>query len=243
MWSDVHMPTQLEPLPEDWDRALAIVAHPDDMEYGTASAVARWVEQGKDIRYLLVTRGEAGIESMSPAEVGPAREREQRASCASVGVSVVEFLDHQDGLVEEGLALRGDLAAAIRRHQPHVILSINFRESWGGRSWNHADHRAVGRALLDAVRDAANPWLFPDAGAAWAGVGFAAFNGSPSPTHAADVTGYVQRGVDSLRCHELYLSNLSGNMADPGNFLESAAASVGKQLGVTHAVAFEVVEF
>jgi LmbE family N-acetylglucosaminyl deacetylase len=237
------MPDHLEPLPEDWERALAIVAHPDDMEYGSASAVAKWVDQGKDIRYLLVTRGEAGIETMPPSEVGPAREREQRASCASVGVSVVEFLDHRDGLVEEGLTLREDLAAAIRRHQPHVILSINHRDSWGGASWNHADHRAVGRALLDAVRDAANPWVFANAGTAWTGVRFAAFNGSPSPTHATDVTGYVQRGVDSLKRHELYLANLSGGMADPGSFLESAAASVGAQFGVQHAVAFEVVEF
>ncbi len=55
--------TELEHLPEDWDRALAIVAHPDDLEYGAASAIARWTSQGKEVSYLLVTRGEAGIES------------------------------------------------------------------------------------------------------------------------------------------------------------------------------------
>ena len=54
----------LEPFPEDWNRALGIVAHPDDLEYGAASAVARWTDQGKDVRYLLVTRGEAGISTM-----------------------------------------------------------------------------------------------------------------------------------------------------------------------------------
>ena len=56
----------LETLPEDWDRAIAVVAHPDDLEYGAAAAIARWTGQGKDIRYVLATRGEAGIDSMSP---------------------------------------------------------------------------------------------------------------------------------------------------------------------------------
>jgi len=234
---------RLDPIPEDWSRALGIVAHPDDMEYGTASAVARWTDLGKDVRYLLVTRGEAGIATMPPHEVGPIREQEQRRSCAAVGVSVVEFLDHPDGLVEPGIALRRDLAEGIRRHQPEVILSINHRDGWGGPSWNHPDHRAVGRAVLDAVRDAANPWLFPECGPAWSGVRFAAFNSSPVATHAADVTGYIDRGVASLRCHELYLASLDGGSGDPGVFLRSNAENVGKRLGVEHAVDFELVIF
>lgn len=234
---------RLETFPEDWGTALGVVAHPDDMEYGAASAVARWTDQGKDVRYLLVTRGEAGISTMPPAEVGPAREREQRLSCAAVGVSVVEFLDHRDGLVEADLDLRRDIAAAIRRHRPEVILSINHRDSWGGPSWNHADHRAVGRALLDAVRDAANPWIFPDAGAAWTGVRLAAFNASPQSTHAVDVTGHLERGIESLRCHELYLANLGGDGDDAGKSLRSNAESVGSRFGVQHAVAFELVTF
>ena len=232
----------LEPMPEDWNRALGIVAHPDDMEYGSASAVAKWTDQGKDIRYLLVTRGEAGISSMPPDVVGPAREEEQRRSGLAVGVSVVDFLDHPDGLVEADLALRHDLAEAIRRHQPEVVLSINHRDSWGGSSWNHADHRAVGRALLDAVRDAANPWVFPDAGPAWSGVRMAAFNASPQSTHATDITGYLDRGIESLRCHELYLANLGGD-DDADKALRSSAEATGQRFGVLHAVAFELVTF
>jgi LmbE family N-acetylglucosaminyl deacetylase len=232
---------RLEAFPEDWRTALGIVAHPDDMEYGAASCVARWTDQGKDVGYVLVTRGEAGISTMPPAEVGPAREQEQRRSCATVGVSVVEFLNHPDGLVEATLELRRDLAAAIRRHQPEVILSINYRDSWGGPNWNHADHRAVGRALLDAVRDAANPWIFPEAGSSWAGVRFAGFHASPQSTHAVDVTGYLDRGIESLRCHQLYLSNLGGDREDAGESLRSNAESVGTRFGVQHAVAFELV--
>ena len=83
----------MKPIPEDWDRAVAVVAHPDDLEYGVASAVARWTRQGKQVSYLLVTRGEAGIAGMPPDKVAPLRVEEERRSAAVVGVTEVEFLD------------------------------------------------------------------------------------------------------------------------------------------------------
>jgi LmbE family N-acetylglucosaminyl deacetylase len=193
----------LEPLPEDWERGLAVVAHPDDMEYGAAAAVARWTRQGKWIGYVLVTDGEAGIASMAPEQAGPIRREEQIASCHEVGVSHVEFLGMPDGLVVEDLALRAALARVIREHRPDVVLSINHRESWGGPSWNHSDHRAVGRALLDAVRDAGNPWLFRDLGEPWDGVRFTAFSGSPNASHGVDVSATLEAGVRSLECHRV----------------------------------------
>ena len=96
----------LERVPEDWERGLAVVAHPDDMEYGAAAAVARWTGQGKWIGYVLVTDGEAGIASMPPEQAGPIRREEQIASCREVGVTDVEFLGLPDGVVVEGLELR-----------------------------------------------------------------------------------------------------------------------------------------
>ena len=231
-------------MPEDWARALAVVAHPDDMEYGAASAVARWTGQGKRIAYLLVTDGEAGIEVMPPDDVGPLRRAEQTASCAAVGVDDVEFLGRPDGLVIPDVDLRADLAAAIRRHRPEIVLSINFRESWGGPSWNHTDHRAVGVALLDAVRDAANPWLFTDRGEAWGGVRMVAFSGSPSATHAVDITDTLDAGVASLDCHRIYLDNLGGDggMTDTDGFLRRSAVATGPRLGVELATSFEVLQ-
>jgi LmbE family N-acetylglucosaminyl deacetylase len=151
---------ELVPLPGDWERALALVAHPDDLEYGAASAVARWTSEGREVAYVLATRGEAGLGDVAPDQAAPLREQEQRNSASVVGVDHVEFLDHPDGVVEYGLALRRDFAAAIRRHRPHVVLTLNRHESWGGPSFNMADHRHVGLAALDAVRDAANRWIF-----------------------------------------------------------------------------------
>jgi len=108
----------MKPMPEDWERAVAVVAHPDDLEYGAAAAVARWTRQGKKVSYLLATRGEAGIAGRAPAVVGPLRMEEERRSAGVVGVTEVEFLDHADGLVEYGIPLRRDLAAAFRRLRP-----------------------------------------------------------------------------------------------------------------------------
>lgn len=234
-------PPDLEPLAEDWDRALAVVAHPDDMEYGAAGAVARWTGQGKWIGYVLVTDGEAGIRSMPPEEVGPLRREEQIAGCREVGVTHVEFLGLPDGLVVEGIELRERLAEVIRRHRPDVVLSINHHDSWGGPSWNHADHRAVGRALLDAVRDAANPWVFRDRGDAWGGVRFTAFSGSPNATHAVNITHTFDAGVRSLSSHRTYLENIGGDMASPADFLRGGATHFGERLGVDLAAAFEVI--
>src|SRR5215475_9133985 len=85
----------LPALPEDWERCLAVAAHPDDIEYGTAGAVARWTAQGKQVTYLLATRGEAGIDGMRPERAAQIREAEERAGALEVGVDVVEFLDHR----------------------------------------------------------------------------------------------------------------------------------------------------
>src|SRR5919112_5562762 len=136
----------LPALPEDWDRCLAVAAHPDDIEYGTASAVARWTAQGKQVTYLLATRGEAGIDSMHPDEAAPLREAEERAGALEVGVDVVEFLDHKDGVVEGGPALRRDIVRSIRRHKPEVIVSGAFDVRMIGGLPNQADHRVVGLA-------------------------------------------------------------------------------------------------
>jgi LmbE family N-acetylglucosaminyl deacetylase len=163
-----------------------------------------------------------------------------------VGVDTPEFLDgYADGLVEYGVPLRRDLALAIRRHRPHVLVSINFRDRWApGSPVNHSDHRHVGRALLDAARDAANRWLFPeqlrDGIEPWA-ARLAAFNGSPAPTHAVDVTGFLELGIASLREHRTYLEGLGEGGTEPDGFLRGTAESVGARQGVEHAVAFEVV--
>jgi LmbE family N-acetylglucosaminyl deacetylase len=235
-------PQDLSALPEDWDSALAIVAHPDDMEYGAASAVARWTAQGKRVVYTLVTSGEAGIDGLAPEQAGPVRETEQVNSAGIVGVDTVEFLGGADGMLEYGLPLRRQLSAAIRRHRPDIVVTGNFRENFGPGRLNQADHIAVGRAALDAARDAGNRWVFRDLVdeglQPWGGVRAVLAFGSPQPTHAVDVTDTLELGFASLRAHEAYLAGLGGGM-DPEEFLEAIARMTGTRFGTKYAVSFE----
>src|SRR5207237_10678011 len=110
----------MEQVPEDWERALAIVAHPDDMEYGAASAVARWTDRGKTVTYVLATRGEAGIDALEPEEAARVREAEELAGAPPVGVAAVELLDHSDVDRERGPPWRRVSALATRRRMRPV---------------------------------------------------------------------------------------------------------------------------
>jgi LmbE family N-acetylglucosaminyl deacetylase len=246
--SDVTAPPQPEPLErlnEDWQRGLAIVAHPDDLEFGAAAAIARWTGQGKQIVYTLVTSGEAGIDGMAPAECAPLREREQRESAAIVGVDTVEFLGFPDGVIEYGLPLRRVIAAAVRRHRPEIVITTNFRDTWDGASTlNQADHIATGRAVLDGVRDAGNRWVFTDlldeGLEPWGDVKEIWVANSPAARHGADTTDTFDRGVASLQAHEQYLRGLGSDTFEPEEFLASFSRQVGTRLGTRYGVAFEV---
>ena len=231
-------------MPDDWQRALIIAAHPDDIEYGLAAAVAVWTAAGKEVHYLLATRGEAGIAGMSPSEAGPLREAEERASAAVVGVSEVEFLDQRDGVIENGPALRRQLAAAIRRHRPDLVVTGYFGATWtppgvSPAYVNSADHRALGQGVLDAVADAGNEWIFPDLDEPpWTGVQYIAVQEMGGPPHVVDVGAGVEQAVASLSEHRRYLERLSdvpvGEQArqviDMATLTEDGARRVGFRL-------------
>lgn len=240
-------PAPFEPLTEDWRRAAAIVAHPDDLEFGAAAAVARWTGQGKTINYVMVTSGEAGIDGMDPATCRAVREAEEIESARLVGVSEVEFLGLPDGIVEYGVPLRRTLAGVIRRLRPEIIITGNFRETFGPGQLNQADHIAVGRALLDAARDAGNRWIFPeqltDGVEPWNGVRQLWAAASPMSGHAVDTTESFAAGVASLEAHKAYIDGLGWADFDPREFLESMARPAGSRLGCVFAAAFEVFTF
>lgn len=237
-------PPRLPRLRENWQRALCVVAHPDDLEYGVALAVARWTSTKKQVSYLLATRGEAGIDGIDPTQAGPLREEEERTGAREVGVDAVEFLNHRDGVVEYGLALRRDITRAIRRHRPEVVVSGAFTDRMAGGTTNQADHRAVGLATLDAARDAGNRWIFPELDEEglqpWTGVRYVCLGHSLTPTHGVDVTGFVERGIASLQAHRTYMNGLGGAAFDPAAYLTWVATASGARLGVAAAVLFDV---
>ncbi|HET6759115.1 MAG TPA: PIG-L deacetylase family protein [Propionibacteriaceae bacterium] len=240
---DLEAP-ELEAVDESWTSALCVVAHPDDLEFGTAAAVARWTDQGKTVAYAIVTSGEAGIDGMEPDIAQRVREAEEIESAKIVGVDAVEFLGLPDGVLEYGVPLRRAICAAVRRHKPEIVITNNFRDTWGGQALNQADHIATGRATLDAVRDAGNRWVFHEQITAglepWGGVRevWAAF--SPDGRHAVETTQTFQRGVASLAAHKAYIDGLGWEFFDPAEFLESGARQAGTRFGVPMAATFEV---
>jgi len=241
----METPEPLAVVDESWERALCIVAHPDDIEYGCAAAVARWTGQGKWVGYTMVTSGEAGIDGMEPDACRRVREQEEIDSARIVGVDSVDFLGLPDGIVEYGVALRRVLAAEVRRHRPDVVITGNFRDTWGGAALNQADHIAVGKGVLDAVRDAGNRWIFPeqitDGLEPWGGVRAVWAFGSPTSTHAVDTTDTFDAGVASLQAHAAYIEGLGWENWDPREFLEGTARATGQRIGVAFAAPFEVI--
>ena len=238
--------SNMEPMPEEWESALAIVAHPDDLEYGTASAIARWTSQDKKITYIMVSSGEAGIDGMHPDESKVVREAEERASAKAVGVDVVEFLGHTDGVIEYGLPLRRDIARVIRLHRPDVVVTQGHELTRRGGSLVMADHRVVGLAVLDAIRDAANRWIFlellEEGLEPWGEVRFACVGGGgPDATYGVDVTEHIERGVAALAEHKAYFEGL-GQELNP-TWIYERAKQTSERFGCEYALAFKIIRF
>jgi LmbE family N-acetylglucosaminyl deacetylase len=155
--------TETIPQPE---RALVIVAHPDDPEFSVGGTVARWAKEGTQVIYMIVTDGSKGSGSreIAPEDLVRTRQQEQRAAAKVLGVSQVVFLGYPDGETTNSLALRRDLVRQIRLHRPDIVLTHDPTARIFDNSWlNHPDHRAVGDTTLDAIYPLARDRLnFPE---------------------------------------------------------------------------------
>lgn len=157
------MPNDRLPSPE---RVLVVAAHPDDVEFGAAGTVARWIAEGAQAHYLIITRGDKGTDdpAVDPRSLAATREAEQRAAALELGVSQVDFLDEPDGQVEASLRLRERVTHAIRAFRPEIVMSHDPTVLFVNNEWvNHPDHRAVGQVTVDAVFPTArDPLNFPE---------------------------------------------------------------------------------
>jgi LmbE family N-acetylglucosaminyl deacetylase len=203
------------PVLSDVRRALAVFAHPDDVDFGCAGTVAAWVEEGVEVAYLLVSRGDAGGFGDTPREEMPRlREEEQRAAAAAVGVRQVEFLDGwTDGAIAPTLGLRREITAVIRRFRPDRVLTSSPLRRWEHLAGpSHPDHLAAGEATTCAIYpDARNPFAYPELLAdglePWV-VREVWYAGGPGPDHAVDVTAHVDRKVAAMRAHRSQTAHL-----------------------------------
>jgi LmbE family N-acetylglucosaminyl deacetylase len=189
-------------------RCLVVVAHPDDVDFGTAGTIATLTAQGVDVAYCLVTSGDAGGDesTLTNDERAQVREREQRAAAAEVGVSDLTFLGYPDGRVEVTLDLRRDIARVIRRHRPDLVITQSPERNYERIFASHPDHLATGEATLCAVYpDARNPHAFPellDFGYEPHRVPLVWLASSSNPTMVVDITDTFAAKMAALSRHE-----------------------------------------
>jgi LmbE family N-acetylglucosaminyl deacetylase len=230
---------------DDFQRVLCVVAHPDDVEYGTSSAVAAWTAKGIEVAYLLLTRGEAGIDSSPPEQTADLRVREQVAGSREVGVTQVDFLDYRDGVLEYSMDMRRDIARVIRSYRPDALLVGSWDVVFVA-GLNQADHRVAGLAAVDALRDAGNRWVFPelvDDGLQPHSVRWLLVSGDANPTHGVDVSGEpLEHGIASLEAHGDYLAAIPGH-PPPRMMITGITALNGRKMGVPNAVLFRAWDF
>jgi LmbE family N-acetylglucosaminyl deacetylase len=201
-------------------RALVIMAHPDDVDFGAAGTVALWTDAGVEVSYCLVTSGEAGgsDRSVSRPDMARLRQAEQTAAAKQVGVRDLHFLGYPDGRVEATLDLRRDLARLIRIIRPDRVVCQSPERFYARIGASHPDHRAAGAAALDAVYpDSRNPFAFPELLEAerlepWT-VPQVWIAGGPQAEHYVDITAVFGRKMAALGSH-------ASQIADPDQLAE-----------------------
>ncbi|SDN61661.1 N-acetylglucosaminyl deacetylase, LmbE family [Klenkia soli] len=201
------------PPAEHVDRVLCVLAHPDDVDFGSAGTVATWTDAGTEVVYCLVTDGDAGGFDDTPRDqMGPLRRAEQTAAAAHVGVTQLHWLGYPDGRVEQTLELRRDIARVIRQVRPDRVVTTSPERMWDRVGASHPDHMTVGEATLRAVYpDARNPFAFPELLAdegleAWT-VSEVWLSASPRAHHAVDVTDTAERKFAALESHVTQVSH------------------------------------
>jgi LmbE family N-acetylglucosaminyl deacetylase len=148
------------------ESAMAIVAHPDDIEFSCSGTMARWAKHGARICYVVCTSGDVGIAdtSITREEAARIREAEQIEAARIAGVTDVVFLGEHDGMLQATMDLRKRLVREIRRFKPEVVITSDPTVLFPRNTYiNHPDHRAAGTAAIDAVFPAAGqPHLFQE---------------------------------------------------------------------------------
>lgn len=227
------------------ERAMVIVAHPDDVEFGCAGTVARWVDAGAEVSYVLCTSGDVGIDEpgMTRARATEIREAEQLAAAAEVGVTDVVFLREPDGTLENTLALRKRLVREIRKFRPQAVVTFDPTVLWAGEGYiNHPDHRAAGMAAIDATFPAAGQrHVFEELeeeGLAAHKVHrvFALAFDPAAATSVVDITDTFDRKLRALRAHASQMGDW-----DPTDMMREWAAGAAEGMPFEMGETFKVV--
>jgi LmbE family N-acetylglucosaminyl deacetylase len=225
-------------------RALVVTAHPDDMEFGSAGTLAKWVDEGAEVTLCLGTDGSTGTQdrSLMGAGLRDVRREETQRAAEVIGIRQLVWLDYPDGYVEYSLDLRRDLARVFRRYRPHRFMVMDPTPTIDDFI-NHPDHRAIGQASLDVSMTAGTtpghfPELLEEGLEPWRGLRELWIAGPGLKPHVVDISRYIDRKVQALMCHR---SQVGDNAEEIASFVREYTAEAGKSAGFEYAESFKVI--
>jgi LmbE family N-acetylglucosaminyl deacetylase len=214
-------------------RALVVVAHPDDVDFGAAGTIASFTDAGLQVTYCLITDGDAGgfDDAVDRTAIPAIRQSEQRSAAEAVGVTDLIFLGYPDGRLTVTHELRRDIARVVRQVRPDRLLASAPERNYRRIGASHPDHLAAGEAALCAV--------YPDAQNAYAHPELLAVEGlapwkvrevwqlaSPHPNHYVDITDVAERKIAALKCHASQTTDM-----DVAEFVRTAFAAQARLAG------------
>jgi LmbE family N-acetylglucosaminyl deacetylase len=227
-------------------RALVISAHPDDIEFGCAGTVCTWIDEGWDVRYVIVTSGQKGVQDarQDPDAFGRLREQEARAAAEACGVTDVTFLRWVDSEVEYGQALLKDLSRQFRIHRPHRMIVMDPQPLPTDMFVNHPDHRFVAQASLDiTVTGGTTAAIFPElvleeSLEPWQGLEESWIFGPAGGPVAVDISETIERKIQALQSHVSQVGEW-----DVATFMRQRLAERGEPHGYAYAETFRVIGY
>jgi len=223
------------------ERALVVVSHPDDAEFGAAATIAQLIAGGVRVDYVVTTDGGKGTEdpAVTSEELSAVRLAEQRAAADILGVGEIVHLGYPDGYLTPSLDLRRDIVRQIRRTRPDLVITQNPQRRLDHNPFiGHPDHLATGEATLAAVYPAARdhlnfPELWRDEGLEPWKVRQVLLTGVEEPNLWLDVSDTFEVGIRAILAHE--------SQVDPetvGDRMRERARLVGEPQGIGLAQAF-----
>ena len=245
------LPPSPGPISRDLDAprvALAIGAHPDDVEFGCGATLAKWAAAGCTIHHLVCTDGSKGTwdPQADTRALAERRQHEQRRAAAVLAgeqAGTVTFLGYVDGELDSGLDARSRVARVIRELRPDVVLG---HDPWK-RYRLHPDHRHAGLLACDAVVAARDPHFFPEHGLAHHRPQAMFLWEADQPNHVENVEGWVGRKLDALEAHASQFESTmravdAGQLAAFRARIETRLAELGRPHGLAAAEVFALVD-
>ncbi len=219
------------------EKVLVVVAHPDDVDFGSAGTIAKWVSLGTQVAYCIVTDGDAGGFDLAidRSKMPAIRHREQTNAANVVGVSDLTFLGYKDGELQATMGLRKDISRRIRQFRPDRVLCQSAERNYERIYASHPDHLAAAEATLCAVYpDARNPFAFPELlveGLEAYSVNDIVMQASPNPNSYTDITDFVDKKLAAILEHTSQMPNPDETIEFVKAWTSQSAEAVGLPQG------------